>query len=84
MYRHTKRAFLIKKEKLSKNKSGGLRRDGCARRGVDGKSLGRFGRGVLGNQSVNLKDGWFKGQRVQFRVDVELETFVVIHITYSP
>ena len=28
-------------------------------------------RGVLGNQSVNLKDGWFKGQRVQCRVDVE-------------
>ena len=48
-----------------------MRRDGCARRGVDGKSLGRFGRAVLGNQSVNLKDGWFKGQRVQFRVDVE-------------
>ena len=48
-------------DKLSKKKSGGLRRDGCARRGVDGKSLGRFGRGVLGNQSANLKDGWFKG-----------------------
>jgi hypothetical protein len=31
----------------------------------------RFGRGVLGNQSVNLKDGWFKEQRVQFRVDAE-------------
>ncbi len=52
-------------DKLSKTKKGGLRRDGCARRGVDGKSLVRFGRGVLGNQSVNLKDGWFKGQRVQ-------------------
>jgi hypothetical protein len=48
-----------------------LRRDGCARRGVDGKSLGGFGRGVLGNHSINLKDGWFKGQRVQCRVDVE-------------
>jgi len=71
MYRHRKRAFLMKKEKLSKKQSGGLRRDGCARRGVDEKSLGRFGRGVLGNQSVNLKDGWFKGQRVQCRVDVE-------------
>ncbi len=59
--RHKKRALLIKMDKLSKKKSGGLRRDGCARRGADGKSLGRFGRGVLGNQSANLKDGWFKG-----------------------
>jgi len=48
-----------------------LRRDGCARRGVDEKSLGRLGRGVQGNHSVNLNDGWFKGQRVQCRVDVE-------------
>ncbi len=37
----------MKKGKLSKTKSGGLRRDGCARRGVDGKSLGSFGGGVL-------------------------------------
>ncbi len=55
-------------DKLSKKKTGGLRRDGCARRGVDGKSLVRFRRGVLGNQSVNLKDVWLKAQRVQFRV----------------
>jgi hypothetical protein len=27
--------------------------------------------GLVGNKSINLKDGWFKGQRVQFRVDVE-------------
>ena len=48
-----------------------MRRDGCARRGVDEKSLGRLGGGVQGNHSVNLNDGWFKGQRVQCRVDVE-------------
>ncbi len=71
MYPHKQRALLIKMDKLSKTKVGGLRRDGCARRGADGKSLGRFGRGVLGKLSVNLKDGWFKGQRVQFRVAVE-------------
>ena len=63
MYPHKQRALLIKMDKLSKQKAGGLRRDGCARRGADGKSLGRFGRGVLGNLCVNLKDGCLVGLR---------------------